>query len=97
MLFGGTPAEKPALYRERSPVASAEAIRAPLLVFAGRNDRRAPPRQIEVFLDRLKDRGKTFTVRWFDAGHGSLSAEEQIAETRETLDFLGKAISSRKR
>jgi dipeptidyl aminopeptidase/acylaminoacyl peptidase len=96
-LFGGTPAEKPALYRDRSPLASADAIRAPILVFAGRNDRRAPPRQIEVFLDRLKDRGKTFTVRWFDAGHGSLSAEEQIAQTREMLEFLRKGVSSRRR
>ncbi|HWC65361.1 MAG TPA: alpha/beta fold hydrolase, partial [Thermoanaerobaculia bacterium] len=96
MLFGGTPAEKPALYRERSPLASAEGIRAPLLVFAGRNDRRAPPRQIEAFLGELKDRGKTFTVRWFDAGHGSLSADEQIAETREMREFLGKGLSSRK-
>ncbi|HET9794435.1 MAG TPA: alpha/beta fold hydrolase [Thermoanaerobaculia bacterium] len=88
MLFGGTPAEKPALYRERSPLAHADAIRAPLLIFAGKNDRRAPPRQIETLVDRLRTAKKDVIVRWFDAGHGSLSADEQIEEMREALSFL---------
>ena len=96
MLFGGTPAEKPALYRDRSPLPRAEAIRAPLLVFAGKNDRRAPPRQIEAFLARMAGMKKSVTVRWFDAGHGSLSAGEQVGETREAVAFLRRAVSSAK-
>jgi len=88
MLFGGTPEEKPALYRDRSPLARAEAIRGPLLIFAGKNDRRAPPRQIEAFVRRLSAAKKDVSVRWFDAGHGSLSADEQIGEMREALAFL---------
>ena len=88
MLFGGTPAEKPAPYRERSPLAHADAIRAPLVIFAGKNDRRAPPRQIEALVERLRTAKKHVTVRWFDAGHGSLSADEQVAQMREGLAFL---------
>ncbi|HKB70143.1 MAG TPA: alpha/beta fold hydrolase, partial [Thermoanaerobaculia bacterium] len=94
MLFGGTPTKKPALYRERSPLARAQDIRAPLLIFAGRNDRRAPPRQVELFLEALDAMKKEVTVRWFDAGHGSLSAEEQIAETRETIAFLRRVAAT---
>ena len=37
---------------------------------------------------------KEVTVRWFDAGHGSLSAEEQIAETRETIAFLRRVAAT---
>jgi dipeptidyl aminopeptidase/acylaminoacyl peptidase len=94
MLFGGTPAEKAALYRDRSPLAHADAIRAPLLVFAGKNDRRAPPRQIELFEKRLVEAKKDVSVRWFDAGHGSLSAGEQIDEMREAIAFLRRVVRS---
>jgi len=92
MLFGGTPAEKPVLYRERSPLARADAIRAPLLIFAGKNDRRAPPRQVEAFVRTLSVAKKDVSVRWFDAGHGSLSADEQIGEMRDALAFLKRAV-----
>jgi len=92
-LFGGTPEEKPGLYRDRSPLAHAHAIRAPLLVFAGKNDRRAPARQVEVFVERLHQLGKAVDVRWFDAGHGSLSADEQIEEMREGLAFLKRTMA----
>ena len=92
MLFGGTPEEKRGLYRDRSPLAHAEGIRAPLLIFAGKNDRRAPARQVEEFVERLKKLGKKVDVRWFDAGHGSLSADEQVEEMRQALAFLKEAM-----
>jgi dipeptidyl aminopeptidase/acylaminoacyl peptidase len=91
MLFGGTPAEKADLYRDRSPLARAEAIRVPLLIIAGRNDLRAPARQVEAFVEKLVSLKKDVSVRWFDAGHGSLAADEQIAEMHEALAFLAKA------
>jgi dipeptidyl aminopeptidase/acylaminoacyl peptidase len=93
MLFGGTPAEKADLYRDRSPLAHAEAIRAPLLIIAGRNDLRAPARQVEAFVEKLTSLKKDVSVRWFDAGHGSLAADEQIAQMREALAFLAKAAT----
>lgn len=91
MLFGGTPEEKPDLYRDRSPLAHAEGIRSPLLIIAGRNDRRAPARQVEAFVEKLSASKKPVTVRWFDAGHGSLASDEQIGEMRESLEFLRNA------
>ena len=93
-LFGGTPSEKPDLYRDRSPLANADAIRAPVLIFAGRNDLRAPPRQIEAFVGRLRELKKPVEVRWFEAGHGSLEAEEQTEEMRAMLEFM-KRVTSR--
>jgi dipeptidyl aminopeptidase/acylaminoacyl peptidase len=91
MLFGGTPAEKAELYRDRSPLAHAGEIRAPLLILAGKNDRRAPARQVEAFVARLQALKKDVTVRWFDAGHGSLARDEQIGEMKDSLAFLRKA------
>ena len=95
MLFGGTPLEKPDLYRDRSPLARAEAIRAPVLILAGRNDLRAPARQVEAFVEKLTALKKDVSVRWFDAGHGSLSIDEQLAEMRQTLAFLGKTVGAK--
>jgi dipeptidyl aminopeptidase/acylaminoacyl peptidase len=92
MLFGGTPEEKPELYRDRSPLAHAGGIRAPLLILAGKNDRRAPARQVEAFVAKLEASKKDVTVRWFDAGHGSLASDEQIGEMRDSLAFLRKAM-----
>ena len=62
-----------------------------LLIIAGRNDLRAPARQVEAFVEKLASQKKDVSVRWFDAGHGSLAADEQIAEMREALAFLAKA------
>jgi len=92
MLFGGTPEEKPELYRDRSPLAHADGMRAPLLILAGKNDRRAPARQVEVFVAKLQALKKEVTVRWFDAGHGSLASDEQIGEMKDSLAFLRKAM-----
>jgi dipeptidyl aminopeptidase/acylaminoacyl peptidase len=92
MLFGGTPEEKPALYRDRSPLAHSGGIRAPLLILAGKNDRRAPARQVEAFVAKLQAMKKEVTVRWFDAGHGSLASDEQIGEMKDSLAFLRKAM-----
>src|SRR5262249_56997615 len=46
-LFGGSPSERPELYRERSPITYAGRLRVPVLIMAGRNDPRRPLRQSE--------------------------------------------------
>lgn len=45
--LGGTPDEKPELYRERSPLALVDAATAPLLLVHGERDRRVPVDQSE--------------------------------------------------
>ena len=82
MIFDGTPQEKGELYRDRSPLTHAANIRAPLLIFQGRHDSRATPRQMERFARKMEELQKDFTLVWLDSGHGSGSAAtaERIQE-----------------
>src|SRR6266498_3442150 len=59
-LFGGSPEEKPDLYRERSPITHAERVRTPVLLMVGDNDTRCPLRQVLNYADRLGELGKPF-------------------------------------
>ena len=74
MIFDGSPSQKPDLYRDRSPLTHAAAIQAPLLIFQGRRDSRATPRQMEIFTRRMAALQKDFTLVWLDGGHGFTSA-----------------------
>ena len=80
MIFDGSPREKRHLYRERSPLTHAASIQAPLIIFRGRHDSRATPRQMELFSRRMQDLGKDFTLIWLQAGHGTSSASDRGAD-----------------
>jgi len=92
MIFDGTPQEKPELYRDRSPLTHAAAIQAPLLIFQGRRDSRATPRQMEHFARKMEALQKDFTLVWLDSGHGlpSAATAEHIQETH--LKFAYRAL-----
>jgi len=94
--FGGTPAEKPELYRERSPITYAQNLKAPLLIIQGKNDRRTPARQIQEFAKKLSDLQKNFAIHWFDAGHGSLSVTESIGHEKLAIDFFDHVMEATK-
>jgi dipeptidyl aminopeptidase/acylaminoacyl peptidase len=91
-LFGGSPQEQPELYRAASPLTHVDAVRAPVLLLAGENDPRCPIRQIDNYLEALAERGKTYEVRRFDAGHGSLVIEETIRHIATEIDFARRAV-----
>ena len=88
--FGGTPAEKPELYRAASPLTYAEAVSAPVLIIQGKNDTRCPPRQMEVYEAKMRELGKDIEVVWFDAGHGSGDREQVIGWYDKMLAFAKK-------
>ena len=91
-LFGGSPEEKPAVYRECSPITYVDAVQAPVLVLAGDNDPRCPIRQIENYLDRLAHRDAPYRFYRYDAGHGSLVIEETIRQTAAEVWFAMRAV-----
>jgi dipeptidyl aminopeptidase/acylaminoacyl peptidase len=91
-LFGGTPDDVPERYRLSSPLTYVDALRAPVLVLAGENDPRCPIRQIENYLVKLTERGATFEVYRFDAGHGSLVVEERLRQFEAELDFVRRHL-----
>lgn len=92
-LFGGAPDETPEAHRKSSPVTYAEKIAAPILVLQGENDTRCPARQMRAYEKRMKELGKSIELHWFDAGHGSLDTEEQIAHQALMLEFADRVLS----
>ena len=93
-LFGGTPEEKPDQYTASSPVTYVDCVQAPVLVIQGRNDSRCPSRQLEAYEQKMRALGKSIEVDWFDAGHGSLRVEQQIAQHERMLHFAYRIVSS---
>lgn len=95
-LFGGSPAEIPDVYRERSPITYADRVRVPVLILAGENDPRCPIRQVDNYLARLAELGKPHEVYRYEAGHGSLVVEERIRQVETALDFVARHLGTPK-
>ncbi|MGI4895475.1 MAG: prolyl oligopeptidase family serine peptidase [Janthinobacterium lividum] len=95
-LFGGSPSEVPEKYADSSPLSYVDAVTAPVLVLAGRNDPRCPIRQIDNYLERLAareaDNPATYEVYRYDAGHGSLLDDERVRQMRVELDFVRRHL-----
>ena len=91
-LFGGSPEDLPALYRECSPISYATELRAPVLVLAGDNDPRCPIRQIDNYLERLAELGKPFRSYRYDAGHGSLVVAENLRQAAVEVAFVREVL-----
>ncbi|MGW4486010.1 prolyl oligopeptidase family serine peptidase [Amycolatopsis sp. NPDC004368] len=91
-LFGGSPSDVPAVYKECSPITYVDAVSAPVLILAGDNDPRCPIRQIENYLDRLGSRDAPHEFYRYDAGHGSLVIAETIKQTSIEVDFALRAV-----
>ncbi|HKE97338.1 MAG TPA: prolyl oligopeptidase family serine peptidase [Actinomycetes bacterium] len=91
-LFGGSPAEVPELYRERSPITHAARVRAPVLLMVGENDTRCPLRQVLNYAERLRELGKELELDRFDAGHGALVTDERVRQTEVLLAFAARHV-----
>lgn len=82
--FGGSPEQRPELYRDRSPVTHAAEIRVPVLIRQARNDSRTPPAQLVAFVERLTELGVEHTVSWTDGGHagsGTTAKQKHLADS----------------
>ena len=91
-LFGGSPAEVPALYAERNPLTYVDAVEAPLLILAGENDSRCPIRQVWNYVGRLQGRGVVPRVYTYGTGHASFDIEERVRQTAIVLDHLAATV-----
>jgi dipeptidyl aminopeptidase/acylaminoacyl peptidase len=86
-FFGGSPTEVPERYEASSPLTYVEEVSAPVYISAGMNDPRCPIRQIDNYVERLRELDKPHEVYRYDAGHGSLVVEERIKQVRLELAF----------
>ena len=91
-LFGGSPAEVPDRYTASSPLTYVDQVSAPVYISAGTNDPRCPIRQIDNYVERLRDLDKPHEVYRYDAGHGSLVVEERIKQVRLELAFAQRYV-----
>ncbi|MEO5964591.1 MAG: alpha/beta fold hydrolase [Candidatus Limnocylindrales bacterium] len=91
-LFGGSPEERPDLYRERNPLTYVDAVTAPLLILAGENDSRCPIRQVWNYVGRLRERGVSPEVYTYSTGHASFDVDERVRQTALVLDFLARTV-----
>jgi dipeptidyl aminopeptidase/acylaminoacyl peptidase len=94
-MMGGTPEEKPEQYAASSPITYAAQVQAPLLVIQGRNDLRCPPRQMELYTEKMRSLDKPFEIDWFDAGHGGLETEHIIGFQERMLEFAHRVLQNR--
>lgn len=91
-LIGPLPQMR-ARYRDRSPIAHATAIRVPVLLFAGTEDRVVPPSQAEAMRDALAARGVPVTYVAFEGeGHGFRKAETLRRVLTGELAFYRQAF-----
>ena len=88
-FFGGSPEEKPALYKERSPITYIDNLRAPTLIIHGANDSRCAIEPVIRFTDEAKKRGLPVEmIITEDEGHGNLQTANAIRDMTYTLKHL---------
>jgi len=92
--LGGTPEEQPDRYQASSALTYVEQVRAPVRILSGRNDYRSPAGPIELYEQKLKERGKAIEVVWFDAGHtcATLQTELGITYQEHMLRFAARVL-----
>ncbi|HSK91667.1 MAG TPA: prolyl oligopeptidase family serine peptidase [Euzebyales bacterium] len=93
-LFGGTPAERGELFRERSPITYAAQVRAPVLIITGANDTRCPRRQVDNYVNALREHGVAHHYDVYEAGHGSMAIAENIRQQQLALDFVADHLGT---
>ncbi len=93
-MMGGTPAEQPELYEERSPIHLVDRIEARLLIVQGRQDPNVPPDHVHAIVPRLDEAGVDYEILWLeDEGHGVAKPENLELVLSRMIDFFAKALS----
>ena len=82
------------LYRERSPLSYADAIRVPLLVMHGDADPVVPFESTVAFADRIRTAGGDVELHLFEGeGHGFRTPANRRADYELTAAFLQRVLS----
>jgi dipeptidyl aminopeptidase/acylaminoacyl peptidase len=93
MKMGGTPDEKPAVYRKANALADVAKITTPVLVMHGEEDPQVPPYESAQLVAALKKHGKEFLYFTYPKeGHGFSQREHRLDAWRKQLAFLNKYL-----
>jgi dipeptidyl aminopeptidase/acylaminoacyl peptidase len=91
--MGGTPLEKPEVYRKANILPDVPNITAPVLVMHGEDDPQVPPYESAQFVAALKKAGKTHAyVTYPKEGHGFSQRDHRIDAWRKQVAFLNKYL-----
>lgn len=89
----GDPASQHALLRQLSPFHRLDAVRTPLLILHGENDRNVPIGESERAHDRLRALGRPVEmIRFAGEGHGFQQAANKATATRTIADFFTRHL-----
>jgi dipeptidyl aminopeptidase/acylaminoacyl peptidase len=92
-LLGGSPAQVPERYRDRSPAAHPERVTAPFVLLQGAEDPICPPASGERFVERIAGRGVPHAFVTFEGeGHGFRRQETMTACLEAELSLYGQVF-----
>jgi len=93
--YFGLPWEESALYEKYSPMTYVEAVKTPLLIQHGENDRRVPVQQAEKFYRALRKLGKTVEMDIYPrGGHVNYEPRLEKAIMERNLEWFERWIGA---
>jgi dipeptidyl aminopeptidase/acylaminoacyl peptidase len=93
MKMGGTPDEKPEVYRRANALADVQHIVTPVLVMHGEDDPQVPPYESAQFVAALKKHDKVHSyVTYPKEGHGFSQREHRLDAWSKQVAFLKKYL-----
>lgn len=94
MKMGGTPEQRPDVYRKANALLDVAKIKTPLLVMHGENDPQVPPYESAEFVKALKENGKAYYYFTYpNELHGFSQRDHRIDAWRKQLAFLERYIN----
>ena len=92
-MMGGSPAQVPERYRERSPIHFVDRIRGRLMIVQGLNDPNVTPQNVTDVRQRLDSAGIAYELLLFeDEGHGIAKPENRKHLCRQLARFFADAF-----
>ncbi len=89
MKMGGTPTEKPEVYRKANILLSIDKVRTPVLIMHGENDPQVPPAESTEFAKALREHHKTyFYFTYPNELHGFSQPLHRLDAWQKQLAFL---------
>jgi dipeptidyl aminopeptidase/acylaminoacyl peptidase len=93
MKMGGTPDEKPEVYRKANALSDVSKITTPVLVMHGEEDPQVPPYESAQLVAALKKHGKEYLYYTYPKeGHGFSQREHRLDAWRKQVAFLNKYL-----
>lgn len=94
MKMGGSPTEKPEVYRKANVLLQVEKVKTPLLVMHGENDPQVPPADSALFVKALREHHKTvFYFTYPGELHGFAQPAHRLDAWEKQLAFLQQYIN----